>query len=303
MICLSCGSTKLENFSKATDVEYFTTDDIFNYNRCLSCDTLSIDPIPSDQLSLIYPKNYYSFQTQKAGFLLKVKIYLDGLLFKKILSQLKENTINALDIGGGAGWMLDVLMSCDPRISKRQVVDIDAQAKSLAEQKGHSYFCGKFEDFKYVEKFNLILMLNLIEHVENPKEILKKAYDCLEKDGFVLIKTPNFKSLDANLFRHNNWGGYHCPRHWVLFSMDSFESLAKSIGFSIDKKSYTQGSPFWAWSTLHLLQRGGLVTVSADKPAFQHSLIPFLMLFFAVFDFLRMPFFKTSQMIFVLKKT
>ena len=144
-------------------------------------------------------------------------------------------------------------------------------------------------------------MLNLIEHVESPSELLKKAKSLLARDGILLIKTPNFESLDARIFKNLSWGGYHCPRHWVLFSMSSLEKLTHSLGFKAVSKKYTQGSPFWTWSLLHLLHKNGLIHLSAERPTAQHPLNPLLSLLFAAFDFIRLPFFKTSQMYFVLK--
>ena len=38
------------------------------------------------------------------------------------------------------------------------------------------------------------------------------------------MKTPNVEGLDAKLLRHRNWGGYHAPRHWVLFTPEGHEN-------------------------------------------------------------------------------
>ncbi len=73
-------------------------------------------------------------------------------------------------------------------------------------------------------------MLNLIEHVRRPDEVLAKARSLLTPDGFALIKTPNYDALDARIFRHRSWGGYHAPRHFVLFDRDSFARVARIKG-------------------------------------------------------------------------
>lgn len=302
MKCLACGSIETSFYTRAKDVEYFTSDRQFSYFVCKECGSLSIDPVPIEQLSIIYPKNYYSFSPQKMGLLLRVKTFLDQLFFKKFLSLLKRKELKVLDVGGGEGWMLDVVKNTDSRVVHTQVVDIDDRAQALAQAKGHKYFCGRFEEFPVDQKYDLILMLNLIEHVSNPRAILEKAFQAMSEGGFLLIKTPNIESLDARLFKDLNWGGYHCPRHWVLFSMISLEKLAVSVGFHVEIKKYTQGSPFWTWSVLHWLHSKNLIKMSAEKPAFQHPLNPFLSLIFAAIDFLRVPFFKTSQMFLVLKR-
>jgi hypothetical protein len=123
----------------------------------------------------------------------------------------------------------------------------------------------------------------------------------LAPGGRILVKTPNYDSLDERIFRHCNWGGYHCPRHWVLFTPESFRAAADRAGVGIESLTLTQGAPFWTWSVLNMLKNMKLIDISAEKPAYRHPLAPFLTLGFAAFDFLRKPFMRTSQMFVVLK--
>ena len=58
--CLACGSDNFQEWSHCRDIEYYTTDDVFTFYKCLDCDVLFIDPVPLDRLSEIYPSNYYS---------------------------------------------------------------------------------------------------------------------------------------------------------------------------------------------------------------------------------------------------
>ena len=56
-----------------------------------------------------------------------------------------------------------------------------------------------FEDFKTKNKFSDIIMANLLEHVENPILILKKAKSLLENDGLVHIIVPNANSIHRKI--------------------------------------------------------------------------------------------------------
>jgi hypothetical protein len=117
----------------------------------------------------------------------------------------------------------------------------------------------------------------------------------------VIIKTPNTDSLDARLFRHRNWGGYHCPRHWVLFDRDSLKGLVERSGMRIRHFQYTQGAPFWTTSILFALSRKKWILTSSDRPVPRHPLYPLLNVGFACLDWLRGRFAKTSQMLVVLE--
>ena len=250
----------------------------------------------------IYPSNYYSFVNKPKNLVIHLKEWLDKRFFKKILKQLSVQQINVLDVGGGTGWMLDVLKKTDKRIGLTQIADIDNKAKNIAEEKGHTYFEGTIETFSTDNRFHLILMLNLIEHVEDPLSVLQKAELLLAPGGIIVIKTPNTLSWDARLYKRSYWGGLHCPRHWVIFSEKSFRVLLHSTQLKIKNLQYTQGAPFWAFSIIAALSRKKIIHTSALKPIIFHWLFAPISAVFAVFDFARKPFAKTSQMFILLGK-
>lgn len=299
--CPLCSSKKSEPWATATDLEYLTTSEVFQYFKCVDCGCLFIHPVPLEQLSQIYPGNYYSFAGGELSTIDKIKQSLDKSLFKKILSSIPSGDIKVLDIGGGTGWMLDLVRDIDDRVSFTQVVDIDRKAKKLAHEKGHAYFEGPIERFTSKIKFHLVLMFNLIEHVQRPIRVLQKVQNVMAPGGFLLIKTPNIDSLDARLFRHSNWGGYHCPRHWVLFKESSFKHALGNTSLKITFLKYTQGAPFWAQSVMMMLFRRKLIHYTQEQPLVYHPLFPVLASIFAGFDLIRGLFFKTSQMFVLLK--
>ncbi len=300
--CPVCQYTNTILWTQSIDWEYFTSETLYAFYRCYRCETIYIDPVPKDQLAKIYPHNYYSFVEGKKSLTVKIKEYFDKRMFKKLLRDIAGAQINVLDIGGGTGWLLSVIKSLDSRVHVSQVVDIDPAARKEAEQQGHTYFQGGIEDFATDKKFHLILMLNLIEHVADPKSVMLKVQDILAEGGRVLLKTPNIESWDAYLFRKGYWGGLHSPRHWVLFSQRSFRRMLESTALSVQYFYYTQGAPFWSWSILVWLAKKKLVLLSKERPLIYHPLVPFLGAFFAGFDFIRGLFVKTSQMFIVLGK-
>ncbi|MBS1774139.1 MAG: class I SAM-dependent methyltransferase [Bacteroidetes bacterium] len=300
--CFLCGKNDFKLWAKATDVEYFTTNDYYNFYECPNCKLLQIDPVPVDKLSVIYPSNYYSFAEQKQTLVNSIKEWLDKRLFRKILNGLPGNDLKLLDVGGGNGWLLNVIKSITNRVGFTQVVDLDPDAEKLANDNGHAYFCGRIEDFNTDQKFDFALLLNLIEHVKDPLAVLQKIENILTPTGIVLIKTPNYDALDARVFRHKNWGGLHCPRHWVIFTKDSITKAAEKAGLKVKQFSYTQGAPFWAVSIMAWLNKKGMVKIGKDKPAFYHPVYKILIGLFAGFDILRKPLSKPSQMFIILSK-
>lgn len=303
MQCPVCESAELSLWAKAIDAEYCATgDEAFFYYACRDCSTLVLYPVPKDRLNVIYPGNYYSYVQSQHSFASRAKVALDERWFRKMTEDLQGANLSALDIGGGAGWQLNALRSADSRFCITDVVDIDPGAEAQARGNGHSYFIGGIEAYETDRRYDVILMLNLIEHVESPIDILRKAGDLLSPQGRILLKTPNTDSLDARIFRHRDWAGYHCPRHWVLFTKESLERAVRSAGLTPNSITYTQGAPFWAASALGSLARLGLCRISAQRPVAYHPLFGVLTAIFAGFDFARGFFSKTSQMFAVIHK-
>jgi 2-polyprenyl-3-methyl-5-hydroxy-6-metoxy-1,4-benzoquinol methylase len=300
--CPVCLKKNANLWSTAKDYEYFSVREEFNYYNCDDCNTIFIHPIPVSQLKDIYPSNYYSFVNRGNNAVTSLKEWLDKRFFKKILKQITGNYLQVLDIGGGTGWIPDVLKKTDKRVNFVQIVDIDPASKNTANAKGHAYFEGTIEEFTTDKKFDLILMLNLIEHVADPLAVLQKTESLLHPGGIIVIKTPNTKSLDARLYKKTYWGGLHCPRHWIIFSEKSFRHLVDSTKLKVKKLIYTQGAPFWAFSIIALLHRRKIVNITSDKPIIFHWLFAPLSAVFAIFDFIRSPFARTSQMFIVLNK-
>jgi 2-polyprenyl-3-methyl-5-hydroxy-6-metoxy-1,4-benzoquinol methylase len=301
--CPICNGRNITPHSVAEDVEYFTSAQKFSYDRCKDCAVLFVSPMLYDRLDEIYPKNYYSFvPAGSIGLVQRVKQALDRRMFRAVTRQIPGEKLAALDIGGGSGWLLDAVKAVDPRVTTTQVVDIDPGAKAAAERAGHRYFLGTVEQFDSEEKYDLILMLNLIEHVRRPDEVLAKARLLLTPNGLLLIKTPNYDALDARIFRHRSWGGYHAPRHFVLFDRDSFARMAKDQGLQVKSFAYAQGAPFWTVSVLNELRLLGLVKISRQRPSIYHPLVPLFQALFAGLDILRSPLARLSQMIFVLER-
>lgn len=299
--CPVCESGASDLYGSLTDEEYFTTPDRFDYWRC-DCGSLFLHPLPVDRLSEIYPANYYSYAGGSTNLLGRIKNRLDARWLRACLRRIPGARLSVLDVGGGSGWMLDLIRSIDARVDYTEVVDLDPRAGEAARARGHAYSCVRVEEFCSTRQFDLILLLNLIEHVESPRRVLARLAERLSDGGQVLVKTPNFESLDARVFASTYWAGLHVPRHWTLFTRRSMERALLGTGLTIDGFSYTQGGAFWAASLLAAWNRRGWVQLSADRPAVHHPAFPLLAGLTAAFDYLRLPFAPTSQMFVTLRR-
>ncbi|MFE1441615.1 class I SAM-dependent methyltransferase [Streptomyces sp. NPDC058739] len=304
MACPICGETSVELFGKAYDKEYFTSDQEYSYVRCPSCTAVYLDSPPVDRLDEIYPPNYYSYGgiAESTTFTERIKERLDGRMLKKVLKGIPGRKLRVLDVGGGSGWLLTTVRGVDKRVTETHEVDLQEAAAPIAEAAGHVYHCMPIEEFKSDEPFDLILMMSIIEHVPDPRRVMEAMNGLLSEHGVLLMKTPNTDTVDARLFRHRNWGGLHCPRHFVLFTEPGLDRLGAEVGLRKSDSYYTQGAPQWAISVMAWLSDRGWIKVTPQKPAYTNVVYEPLTAFFAVVDFLRARFAPTAQMMISFKR-
>lgn len=303
-LCPLCQQTRTSPFANAKDLEYCTSAERFDYWHCSTCDVVFLDKPPVTRLREIYPANYYSYcmDDSRRSWLLEVKEALDRRLFRQQLNQIPGDELSVLDVGGGSGWLLSLIRESCPRVKQTHEVDLDEAAGSKARALGHQFHAMRIEDFRSEQPFDLIVMLNLIEHVESPRAVLEAMRSLLSERGRLILKTPNFKTLDQRLFG-DRWGGLHCPRHWVLFTKESLIQLAESCGLTCVEASYTQGGSQWACSILGWLSDHGWIRISSDRPMWQHPLFQSVAALTAGFDLLRTPFARTAQMHLTFQRT
>ena len=97
---------------------------------------------------------------------------------------------NILDFGAGSGVNIDMLR-------KYGLVDIHEQNKyARAAIKKEKKIKNLYSTLRIKKKFyDLILLADVIEHVEQPKKLLKNLKKFLKKDGYILITVPAYQFL------------------------------------------------------------------------------------------------------------
>jgi SAM-dependent methyltransferase len=74
------------------------------------------------------------------------------------------------------------------------------------------------------EKFDLVVALGVLEHVDNPLDMLRWAHDRLNNSGLFYIRVPNFARNPNDLF---------CADHLSKLTIHTLTSLARAAGFDV----------------------------------------------------------------------
>ena len=303
--CPVCGGLERTVLSTVRDVEYYSTDEMYSYCECRGCGVVYLPDPPKDRLDVIYPDTYYSFSGNEAsgfsvaGVLLAVKQYLDKRFLSRIVRRVEGERLSALDIGGGTGFILDALKACDARVTDTCVVDLNSKAKAIAERNGHRFVESTIEDAALDRTFDIVIMYNLIEHVADPKAVLAKISSVMNDGGYLILKTPRTEGLDFRMYRNRYWGGYHAPRHFVLFNIENFRTMLAGLDFSEATFSNTQGATQWAFSVIGTRRLKAYPARGGENGSFANLLLTAM---FAAFDLVTVPFMKKDQMFIIIRK-
>ncbi len=254
--CCVCGSDSAKKVGTGEDFEYHTSTDKFVAMRCNSCSHVYLNPRPLiSEFSKIYPASYHAFDFSKAkyGFVHKVRSRLEASRFIKRCSNLPIDA-RIVDVGCGDGFHLDLFRRFGKKSWKVEGVDIDKRAVEAACGLGFNVHLGSVEDIDLTaNSYDLIFMIQTIEHVERPDAVLAGIYRLLKKNGRLVIITDNTSSIDFKLFKRRYWGGYHFPRHLNLFNKRSLSFLGESAGFKIEYIRTIVSPVNWVYSIHNLL--------------------------------------------------
>ncbi len=149
-----------------------------------------------------------------------------------ISSQFTKETksLSLIDIGCGTGWFLDIAAERFGYVSGQEICT--HLAEWTAERLGIEVFTDDLSDMNPEKKFDIVTMFDLIEHLEDPLKAVLNCKNFLEKNGVLVIYTPNYDSIGFEVM------GKDCNliipfEHLVCFNESSIKFLAEKAGMHL----------------------------------------------------------------------
>jgi 2-polyprenyl-3-methyl-5-hydroxy-6-metoxy-1,4-benzoquinol methylase len=103
-----------------------------------------------------------------------------------------KRTVRILDVGCGAALFFDAL----ERFGDVEGIESDALSVAQSGRWQHRIVTGELNDsYRPNRPFDVILLLDVLEHVHDPSRLLRRAGEILAPDGSILITVPAFKLL------------------------------------------------------------------------------------------------------------
>ena len=212
--------------------------------RCAECCSWILNPRPAmSEMVAFYGEDFFApiENKQEKSLLYNIALAHQEINFisevEWVSSHIKNGGIY-LDYSAGNGQLV--------KLVKRKRPDITIYATEFTEYTRKlisSYVLPKkcvkasLSEFKPGTKFDLISAFGVLEHVEDPKELLSAFCEHLAPGGKVLLSVPNPESCQA-LFFKQKWYNWLAPRHMTLIPMKTLKSILSLIGFNLIEEKH-----------------------------------------------------------------
>lgn len=242
--CRLCGATRIRCVGSVPDSDYFAgrvLPDPIAGGHLWSCDTcLSMFRHP------VLPNSAY------------LQLYAEGVadewgaddgrrdleIIRHIITRNAAHG-SVLDVGCGAGGFLLTL----PADIQRYGVEPSVAAASAAEAAGVQVLATTLEDLSADKHFDVITMIDVIEHVADPKELLDQALTHLASGGVLIIATGDAGNGSwRRIFRSRFWYSSF-PEHITFPSLRYFDMWHEGRGLQAPTSVKFKYRNLPAWKT------------------------------------------------------
>jgi SAM-dependent methyltransferase len=207
-----------------TQVQDPITLDRFPILECVRCG-LAYTETYSTNADRFYPKKYRAYGPLVTRIL--------GLLYDLRVSRwsrLESAGGSVLEIGCGSGLMLAAFRRRGWRVlgleRNEEAAEIGRRAHGL------EISALPLEKLSRTAPFDLIVLFNVLEHIEDPIPLLKECTNRLAENGRVVIVVPNFSSWQARV-AGAKWFHLDVPRHLLHFTPETLRATLDRAGLRV----------------------------------------------------------------------
>jgi len=144
-----------------------------------------------------------------------------------------DNPLSILEIGCGTGALLNEFRKHGMKVygfePSANAVRISRERFGLSTIK-----TGYFTHNTFDIKPNVILLYDVIEHLEEPLQLLNAISGSMDRDCICIIKSGNPQSLNAKLYP-KKWGYYLNDEHVAFYSLTALRTLCGKSNLKVEK--------------------------------------------------------------------
>lgn len=228
------GEVSSENFA-ITNYEYGVTGELRKCNQCGFIQCTDLEELVSFYEDLEDPE----YEKGRNERLLQEKRVLLSLQKMK-----PDGTL--LDVGAGSGIMVEAAIGMG---YKAEGIEPSRWLQETARKHGLPIHLGTYPHKDTPGPYDIITLIDVLEHVSNPLELMTDLRKGLKNDGILVIVTPDVRSVPARLFRYRWW--HYRVAHVGYFNRKNLALLSEKAGLQLLK----QKRPTWYFSARYLAVR------------------------------------------------
>lgn len=220
---------------RITDSAYGVTADIY---QCRDCGFLFCPTVENvlEQYQAMDDPEYENTRTERT------------LQARKLLQRVcrHKSTGSLLDVGAGSGIFVE---EATKQGFTAVGVEPCEQLADIACQQGLPVLRGVLSDQTFDNRFDVVSLVDVIEHVAFPGEFLREAAEQMNPDGICMLVTPDVNSLCARIMGSRWW--HYRIAHISYFNIKTLGLLLDAAGLEIIE----QKRPGWYFPASYLFNR------------------------------------------------
>jgi len=206
--CILCGSNRFEDLYD-------------NLERCTNCFL-----VRTKKKSGVNYKAYHRDRVYR-----EYESYFKNIYMKrfKLVSRYVKSPGRVLEIGSSVGILLGIFKD---KGWEAWGVEPSGSIK-YSKKRAHKLLKSTFEKCRLPESyFDVVVLNHTLEHMENPRETLKKVNRILKRGGIVFIDVPNFGSLSSRI-SGEYWKYLLTNEHTYHFTKSTLTKILRKCNFEI----------------------------------------------------------------------
>jgi 2-polyprenyl-3-methyl-5-hydroxy-6-metoxy-1,4-benzoquinol methylase len=221
--CVICGS---ESFEEISEVDRYG----FPYPTgiCRGCGNIQQHLYYSEQgIATLYSTYYRDiYGEQEPAALFRQQQQSGREIHAFVMANGGAGVRSVLEIGTGAGGILSAFREKGFAVKG---LDFDERYIAMGRSQGVTINRGGLESLSAVEKFDLIIMNHVLEHIVDVKQLMADVAEHLTDNGMFYIEVPSIESIPSSY--RGNLLIYYQNAHFVHFTRQSFANLLAVTGY------------------------------------------------------------------------
>lgn len=205
-----------------------------NYQRCKDCGLVYLSPCPNDEIRSWYLSNSIGLKFWRENMPSKTinsrsELHLGRADFieKALINFCNSENRKLIEVGAGNGELAEILSE---RSLFDEIILIEPQPLEIS-LPACSVLQSELSKVDLDTPANVIIAFEVLEHINDPKEFFTDISKIIEKDGLLIMSTPNVDGFEVSLLGSRS--NAIMFDHVRLYSPASIKVLLEQVGWEL----------------------------------------------------------------------